>query len=510
MTLRWSLLLPVLASLSAAAAYAADPIATIRAGRLSGITDGGIDRFLGIPYAAPPIGALRWRAPETPAPWQGVRRADRVGADCIQDKASNPPAPGYANPQSEDCLYLNIWRPAVHGTKRLPVMLWLHGGGFIMGSGAFPKYDGSALAANGVLVVTINYRLGRFGVFAHPALAREQAGKTQGNYGLMDQIAALRWVRENIAAFGGDPSNVTLFGQSAGASSVNFLMASPVARGLFAKAISESGSAYARLKHLSGGPDSLEEEGARWADKKGVARSDLAALRALPAETILDAPVLEPATPVIDGVILTETLTEAFARGHTAKVPYIVGANDYEDSLLRWLPGADTAMMARLGAEAEPILSLYTRPGEERARTLSRLWGEDMMVEPSRRRAKRLSETGTPVWLYRFSYVPEALRTRNPGAGHDAEIEMVFDTPSATSRPGWTATDEAMAKAVSGYWIAFAKTGDPNHAGALAWPRFATGTDRLMEFARTGPVVIEDFGRVRLDRIEAAEIRAEK
>jgi para-nitrobenzyl esterase len=507
MTLRLLLALP-LAAMLATTAVAADPIVATPAGQIAGLSDGGIERFLGIPYAAPPVGALRWRAPQPPAVWQGVRAARQVGPDCIQDKASNPPAPGYANPQSEDCLYLNIWRPAARARKPLPVMLWLHGGAFIMGSGAFPKYDGSALAANGVLVVTINYRLGRFGVFAHPALAHEQAGEAQGNYGLMDQIAALRWVRDTIAAFGGDPANVTLFGQSAGASSVNFLMASPAAKGLFAKAISESGSAYARLGHLAGTPDSLEESGARWAEKKGVARSDLTALRALPAQTVLDAPVLEPATPVIDGIILTETLTQAFARGHAAKVPYIVGANDYEQNLLRWLPGADTAMMTRLGSDAEPILHLYARPGEDRAGALSRLWGEDMMVEPSRRRAKSLSATGTPVWLYRFSYVPEALRAKTPGAGHDAEIEMVFDTPSATSRPGWTAADEAMAKTVSGYWIAFAKTGDPNHSGAIAWPRYTTNDDRLMEFGRNGPAVIRNFGRARLDRIEAAEIRA--
>jgi para-nitrobenzyl esterase len=297
------------------------------------------------------------------AAWRGIRPATRPGPDCIQDSQSNPLDRGYENAQSEDCLYLNLWRPRHLGKRPLAVMVWIHGGAFIMGSGSMPSYNGAVLARQGVVVVSLNYRLGRFGTFAHPALDAAQDGPL-ANFGLMDQIAALRWVRDNIARFGGNPRNVTIFGESAGASSVNFLMASPMARGLFAKAISRSGGSSANLRPLRGGAGSAEAAGLAWARSKGVADGDVAGLRGLPASAVLDAPVTVPFFPVIDGVIVKEDTPTSFAAGREAPVPYLLGANDYEENLLRWLPGASQALLSGLGDKARPC-SRFT-PGPAR------------------------------------------------------------------------------------------------------------------------------------------------
>ncbi|TWI66568.1 para-nitrobenzyl esterase [Pseudoduganella lurida] len=495
-------LLPAMAASASPASHA--PSARVTGGSIAGTSTNGVDAFLGIPYAAAPVGSLRWRAPQAVVPWSGVRTARAFGNDCMQDKASNPLTPGYVNGMSEDCLYLNAWHP--HGaTRPLPVMVWIHGGAFIMGSGSLPDYDGTALARKGVLLVTLNYRLGRFGTYAHPTLSAEQgdAGPV-ANYGLMDQIAALRWVRANAAALGGDPENVTVFGESAGATSINFLMTSPLARGLFDKAITESGGAGNAIQALRGGPASAEAAGLAWARGKGVADGDVAALRALPAATVLDAPVRTVAAPVLDGKLIVRDTATAFRLGEAAAIPYLTGANDYEQSLMRWLPGAGDAMLAKLGGAGEPILAEYLQPDVARGDAVGRMWGEMAMVEPARRRARQLAARGVPVWLYRYSYVPQALRATVPGAGHDNEIEMVFATPSHRSRAGWTAQDQAMAERVSDYWVAFARTGSPVVAAAPAWPRFDAEGDRLMEFSKAGAQVVGGFGKVRLDMLEAA------
>jgi para-nitrobenzyl esterase len=491
----------------AAATTPSSPTTMVRVtgGSLEGASADGVDMFLGIPYAAAPVGALRWRPPQPVVAWSGVRPARAFGDDCMQDKASNHLPSGYENGASEDCLYLNAWRP--HGALQpLPVMVWIHGGAFIMGSGSLPIYDGRALARKGVLLISINYRLGRFGTYANPALSAEQSGGAVANYGLMDQIAALRWARENAAALGGDAHNITVFGESAGASSVNFLMTSPLARGLFDKAISESGGASNAPQPLSGTPASAEMAGLAWARSKGVPDGDVAALRALPASTVLDAPVRAAAPPVLDGKLIVYDTATAFSLGKAAPVPYLAGANDYEQSLMRWLPGAGDAMLAKLGGAGDRILAEYTGPGLTREQAVGRMWGEMAMVEPTRRRAKQQAARGLPVWLYRYSYVPEALRATVPGAGHDNEMEMVFATPSERARPGWSGNDQKMAELVSNYWVAFARTGNPNGQNAPDWPRFTADNDRLMEFSRSGPTVVSDFGRTRLDMLEAASI----
>lgn len=472
----------------------------IASGDLVGQAQAATEVFLGVPYAAPPVGPLRWRSPQPVATWAGVRPASTIGPDCIQDKISNPLPATHVNVQSEDCLYLNVWRPRAGASAPFPVMVWIHGGAFIMGSGSLSDYDGRTLAAQGVIVVTLNYRLGRFGTFALPALSHEQAYEPHANYGVLDQIAALRWVQNNIGAFGGDPGNVTIFGESAGASSVNFLLTSPLAKGLFSKAISQSGGASANLKPLA----VAEVDHAQWAMSKGISADDLHALRALPVDVVLDAPVRGAAFPVIDGRIILASTDEAFAAGLAAPVPYLVGANDYEQSLLRWMPGATKAMMDDLGDRAEPLLDLYQQPGEDRATALGRMWGEMAMVEPARRRAKAVANAGAPVWLYRYGYVPTALRGRRLGAGHADEIEMVFHNPSVEALPGWSEEDEAMARLVSGYWAAFAKTGAPAALNGPSWPEFSADHDWLMEFSNDGAALVEDFGHVRLDAVETA------
>ncbi len=489
-------LMPIVASASIA------PLVRAPAGGFRGTGLDGVDVFLGIPFALPPVGPRRWRAPQPVAESRGTRMATMVGPDCVQERADDVSS-SYTNRESEDCLYLNIWRPrgGLRSEGRaLPVMVWIHGGAFIQGSGSLPIYDGTALARHGVIVVTINYRLGRFGTFALPALSREQAGAAIGNYGLMDQIAALRWIVRNIAAFGGDPANVTIAGQSAGASSVNFLMSSPLARGLFAKAISESGGDIADLAPLTGGVDSAEAQGLRWARRKGIDPDDLAALRKLPASAVLDAPVLSPAYPIVDGRIVPAPIKDAFRAGWAATIPYLVGTNGFEGSLLRWLPGAEAKMMTALGARAEADLAMYAQPGDDRTTAIARMWGDYSETIPSLARARQLTAAGAPVWFYRFDYVPQAQRGKVKGAGHGDEIEMVFDAPSLRPPPGWAAADGAMSGLIGGYWLAFIKTGNPNHPGAPAWPSFGGPKSPLMLF--------DDHGAEAVTQAEAAPLDA--
>lgn len=476
----------------------AKPIAATDAGQVVGLSRDGVDRFLGIPFAAPPVGAWRWKAPQPVQAWRGVRKAQAISPICIQDSANNPLTEGFTPQQSEDCLYLNVYRPAGTTSRPLPVMLWIHGGAFIMGAGSMPDYDGSVLARHGAVVITINYRLGRFGTFAHPTLTAEQPHGEIANYGLMDQIAALRWARANAAHFGGDEHNITIMGESAGASSVNFLMTSPAAAGLFDKAISQSGGSSAGLKTLA----EAEREGAAWAAAKDA--HDLAALRALPASAVLDAPVRAPAFPVIDGRLIVGSTTTAFASAAVAKVPYLVGANDHEESLMRWLPGAGDSLIRSLGDHAASALALYRRTGESRDVTVARMWGENAMTLPARQRAEWQAQRGQPVWLYRFGYVPSALRRQSAGVGHADEIQMVFGVPATAAAKGWSKADTAMADQVAGYWVAFARTGNPNHGAAPRWPRFSSAEKSLMLFGNYDVGAVRDFAGARLDALQAA------
>lgn len=472
------LVLPVTAEAQAA------PVATIDTGALAGSAVDGISVFRGIPYAAPPVGDLRWRAPRAAATWPGLRDATRFGDDCLQTWMPDDVARS-GQPMSEDCLYANVWTAGA-GTRPhgLPVMVWIYGGGFVNGSGASPIYDGARLARRGLVVVTFNYRIGRLGFFAHPALTREAAGAPTGNWGLMDQIAALKWVKRNIAAFGGDPDRVTIFGESAGGESVNRLMASPVTHGLFERAISSSGGGRDKWPGLA----AAEAVGVAFAKSAG-ARDDAASLRAIPAAvaagkiTMLARDEGKFSGAITDGQIVTDSVDAVFASGAEAKVPYIVGANSDE---LGFVPAIFRSMVTSgivkpLG-DVSAVKAAYGDAFERR------IAGDVLFVEPSIALARRHAANGAPTWLYRFGYVAEAARRGGKGAPHASDVPFEFDTLEAT-KPAPSAADQAAATMVADYWSSFARAGDPNHADAPAWSRFTATAPQMLAIGTTGAVM---------------------
>ena len=461
-----------------------DPVVKIDSGMLQGVRQDGLMVFKGIPYAAPPIGDLRWRPPVEAKPWPGIRPATKFGFDCEQTRRSWDVGRPDAQ-MSEDCLTLNIWAPSKRLAKGAPVMFWIHGGSFTAGSSAQPVYDGAKLAARGIVVVTINYRLGRFGFFAHPALTREAAGQPVGNFGLMDQLAALQWVQRNIRAFGGDPHNVTIFGESAGGSSVNIFMASPAARGLFHRAISESGGGREEAKSLS----EAEARGTAFAAKAGVTADDPAALRALPADVVRGGAQLESdaATfmgPFLDGQIIRGDIDTAFAAGRQAPVPYMAGSNSDE---IGFLPApmrapATAFFGAQLGADLEGIKAAY---GSAQAFDAG-VMNDAVFAEPARNLARSARANG--AYLYKFDYVAEAERATMKGAPHAYEVAFVFGTlETLKSKP--STADIAMAKTIGDYWVAFAKTGRPATSGHPAWPTLGTGKSDMIVFSPEGAVL---------------------
>lgn len=496
------------AMLLGACAARADVVVHTADGDVAGVAANGVETFRGIPFAAPPIGDLRWRPPQPASHWTGVRNAAAFGPVCVQ--AARSFFAGFH--MSEDCLTLNVWRPA--GAKpgaRLPVMVWIYGGAFIGGGSAAPFYDGSHFARDGVILVSFNYRLGRFGFFAHPALDGKAA--PFGNYGLMDQIAALKWVRANIAGFGGDPANVTVFGESAGAISVNYLMVSPAAKGLFDKAIAESGFGRSEPRPLAG-PRSAEAIAIAFAQAhaiNGDGPDAAAALRALPADAV-NAPtggLGDPSLPgpLLDGRIVTGGIAEGFAAGAEAHVPFMEGGNSYEASLFPKLTDNPAPLIARAGDPAK-VEAVYGRaPAPEVARELLT---DTMITEPDRFLARQMARQGLPAFVYHFSYVPAAERATSHGAAHGDEIGYVFENlPDREikfgqySIPAATPADRAIARAMHAYWVAFAKTSDPGSAGGPDWPRFRTGAERSIEFGADGVAVRRDFAKPRLDLIEA-------
>ncbi len=447
-------------------------------GPVRGATDGRVVAFKGIPYAAAPTGALRWHRPEAPAPWRLVRDATKFGADCLQN--ATPGVAGSTMPASEDCLFLNVWTPkAVQGAK-LPVMVWIHGGGFVSGSSAAPETDGARLAGRGVVLVSFNYRLGRFGFFAHPALTIEAGGKATGNWGLMDQIAALKWVQRNIAAFGGDPSNVTIFGESSGGESVARLMASPAAKGLFAKAITASGGGRDSWPSLA----QAEARGTAFA--KGA---DLAALRALPAATVLGGITMmnkeeqSYSGPITDGEIVPGNADRIFAKGQQAPVPYLLGSNDDELSFVpaAFLPMVNGPTLATLGSGADAVLAAYGSP----ASATRHVAGDVIFAEPALAMAERHARSGAPTWLWRFGYVAQAKRKADAGAGHATDVIFQFDN-LAKGDFAATPADQAAADLLATYWTNFVRTGDPNGKGVPAWSRFGPAAPAALAIGMAG------------------------
>ncbi|HKB13682.1 MAG TPA: carboxylesterase family protein [Vicinamibacterales bacterium] len=486
---------------SAVRAVVPEPVKT-DAGLVSG-TDAsapGVRVFKGIPFAAPPIGELRWRAPQPVAKWSGVRRADRFGNVCVQPKGVGrlnvsvdlPDSP----PASEDCLYLNVWTAAQSATERRPVMFWIFGGAYSEGAGSSPHTDGEALARKGVVLVSFNYRLGPFGFFSHPELTKESGHHASGNQALMDAIAALRWVQSNITAFGGDPRNVTIFGESAGAAMAAGLVGSAQAAGLFRRAISESGA----WMGLGIAAMRTREQAEQPAGRRGgppPPPMSLAELRAKPADEI--ARTLFGAGMIADGWIITEDQSLTFAQGRQQPVDVIVGSNKDEGSFAgnTTADGWTSRVRQRWPDLADEYLKLYPAGADEEATRSAQAAFRDELAWHMRRYAAAQTGRGQHAYLYFFTHEPPyAPEARNLRATHAVEIPYVFDNlrpprvfPDASSPElaSASATERALADRVSSYWVNFARTGDPNGAGLPRWPPFTPGAAPMIigEIAET-------------------------
>jgi para-nitrobenzyl esterase len=499
-----------------------------RSGPVQGLVENGVSAFKGIPYAAPPIGKLRFMPPQPAEPWTATYDASDYGAPAMQMasgvtvEANNDfgfqmhrvfTTPSELKIMNEDCLYLNVWTPAKSVRERLPVLVYFYGGGFIAGDGSEPRYDGESMASKGIVVVTLSYRLGVFGFFSHPGLA------ASGNQGLLDQVAALQWVRRNIAAFGGDPDRVTIAGESAGSVSVSAQMASPLARGLFAGAIGESGSLLGTLSALT--PAEAQARGQAFGD--GLGAKTIEALRALPAQALLDAaskPDAFQVAPVVDGAYLPKPPAEIFAAGEQAHVPLLAGSNT-EEAPAAWLLGqgipptvaAYRAAVTKLyGDKAEQVLAAYPA-GADGAAVLkaARALASDRFIALSTWRWMDLStRTGLkPTYYYLYAEPRPATKAdpsapRPEGAVHSAEIEYALGNLDLNPVYAWTPQDRATSQALQGYFANFIKTGDPNGRDLPEWPRYATG---LRMTIGPAPRAEPDLDRPAREALSAATAR---
>jgi len=479
-----------LALASSLGAQTPKPVRT-EAGLVQGTDDHGIAVYLGVPFAAPPTGERRWRAPEPVAPWTGIRQADKFAPGCVQSPLINRALGLEPVPTSEDCLYLNVWTPAKSSRDRLAVMVWIYGGGFTSGATSIPQYNGANLAKKGVVLVSVGYRLGPFGFLAHPELSAENHGHS-GNYGLLDQIAGLRWVKRNIAAFGGDPNRVTIFGESAGGIAVSMLAASPLAKGLFQGAISESGGSFAPARLANEGGENVpplavaESNGVAFLSKLGA--SSIADARKKPADEILknSAPGIGGAWPTFDGYVLPGDQYKLYEAGHYNDTPVLIGSNADEGAL--FVPATTAAayqatVRAGYGDYADKILAAYPAGSDAEAlRSARDLFRDSAFAWSTWSWARLQSRTGKgKIYVYYFSHrprYPDAPQFKNWGAAHGSEIAFVFGNFTATMPA--TDADKAVSDQVSSYWVNFAKTGDPNTSGLPAWPVFTDANQQVM------------------------------
>lgn len=452
----------------ASADTVAEPSARIETGKILGRVVGATFAFKGVPYAAPPIGPLRWRPPHRSSSWPGVRDAGSFGAACPQ-AADRPEFWAKVGATSEDCLFLNVWRPMRPG--RYPVMVFIHGGAFNHGSADIATYDGERLATRGAVIVTLNYRIGRLGFFAHPALTRESPNATLGNYGFMDQIAALQWIRRNIAQFAGDPRNVTLFGESAGAGAVQVLTGSPMATGLFQKAIAQSGAGLAVLAPIRGTPQSAEMQGVKWATSLGLPNATAEQLRAIP---LADLVRNSQAFPFIDGKLVVASPGERFYAGAQMRIPMMIGSNSNEASLVANNPALGRVA---LGDAYDTLLKAYAdRPGRDASVAGIDLVGDAFMVLPANAIAVWQRRCVPNVYAYYFDQVPVGRRAGTLGAPHAGELQYLFGNPSEP----WDVADRRVSDLMGDYWVRFARIGNPNDGEAPAWPDLGNAASRYL------------------------------
>lgn len=501
---------------SAALAQPPKPI-KVDGGLLQGTVEDGLTIYRGIPYGAPPIGELRWRPPQPAPKWQGVRVADQYGRACIQTNAAiaKLPAP------SEDCLYLNVWTPANSANQKLPVMVWIHGGGFVAGTPAERTYDGAWLAKKGVLVVSIGYRLGVMGFLAHPELSAESEKHVSGNYGLLDMIAGLKWVQKNISAFGGNPNRVTIFGESAGAAAVSILCASPLSKGLFHGAIAESGAFFAPVRAGTTGPgegvnplSAAEKAGAEWA--KNVSATTLAELRDLPADKLQAASLRRPGSsgpptgpnvtgPNVDGWVVPGDQHRLYEAGQYNDIPVIVGYNSDEGATFGAAISHDAyvqSVRSRYGAFADKALAVY--PGGEtpaEKRTARNLMRDSSFGSHSWSWVRLQTQTGKSKAFYYFFDVHPDYPADSPKAGfgspHASELPYLFDDLSGPNHPAPVVpADHTVAEMMRTYWTNFAKTGDPNGRGVPKWTAYDAKNPQTLHFTfdstQMGPVVNQE------------------
>jgi para-nitrobenzyl esterase len=461
----------------------------VESGLISGLrnSESSVLVFKGIPYAAPPVGDLRWRAPQPHPGWEGVLTANEFSPVCMQ----TPPTRGTfyhtefnsePEPMSEDCLCLNIWTSASSRGEERPVMVWIHGGGFSHGSGSMPAFNGESFARKGVVLVTINFRLGIFGLLAHPELTDETDYRASGNYGLLDQTAALKWVQRNIKTFGGDPDNVTVFGQSSGAGNINKLMVSPLARGLFHRAILQSGTAYTfgRRENL----ETAEKYGSEFVS--GLGAGSIIELRTWSASDLLEKSRSRSFAPNIDGWILEDQVQNTFSKGDQQSIPVLTGSVAHEGSAF-FGPQFSVETFVQIirnsyGEDADAFLRLYPHDTDEQAsESYTALW-RDLMAWGAHTLARIHRQTGrSDVWVYYFNKVPPGRNSRRYGAYHSSELVYVFDTFTEVDRP-WEPSDKSLSHQVISYWVNFAKNGNPNGGELPNWPVYDPGKREVLEF----------------------------